>query len=70
VKLNAGVLRAEPLALGLPQGVISGWMQLDGRKANAITDLDLRLSNGRLENLIPVKFQGGVPFAGPLVGRL
>ncbi len=45
-------------------------MQLDGRKANAITDLDLRLSNGRLESLIPVKFQGGVPFAGPLVGRL
>lgn len=70
VKLNAGVLRAEPLALDLPQGRVSGWIQLDGRKANAITDLDLRLANARLESLVPVKFQGAVPFSGPLVGRV
>lgn len=70
VKLTAGVLRAEPLALDLPQGRISGWIQLDGRKTNAITDLDLRLANARLESLIPVKFQGAAPFAGPVVGRV
>ncbi|MGZ6018838.1 MAG: AsmA family protein [Phenylobacterium sp.] len=70
VKLKAGVLRAEPLALDLPQGRISGWVQLDGRKTNAITDLDLRLSNARLETLMPVKFQGAVPLTGPVVGRM
>jgi uncharacterized protein involved in outer membrane biogenesis len=69
VKLNAGVLRAEPLVLDLPQGRISGFVQLDGRKTDAVTDLDLRLSNARLENLFPVKFQGSTPFAGPLAGR-
>jgi AsmA family protein len=69
VKLNAGVLRAEPLDLDLPQGRITGFVQLDGRKTNAVTDLDLRLANARLENLFPVKFQGATPFAGPLAGR-
>jgi AsmA family protein len=69
VKLNAGVLRAEPLDLDLPQGRITGFAQLDGRKTNAVTDLDLRLANARLENLFPVKFQGATPFAGPLAGR-
>ena len=69
VKLNAGVLRAEPLDLDLPQGRITGFVQLDGRKTDAVTDLDLRLTNARLENLFPVKFQGSTPFAGPLAGR-
>jgi len=69
VKLNDGLLRAEPLALGLPQGKIAGYVQLDARKATPTTDIDLRLSNARLENLFPFKFQGGSPFAGALVGR-
>ncbi len=70
VKLNAGLLRAEPLSLDLPQGRISGWVQLDGRGKDAITDLDLRLSNARLEHFVTASFQGNQPFAGPLVGRL
>ncbi|MFL5296498.1 MAG: AsmA family protein [Phenylobacterium sp.] len=70
VKLNAGVLRAEPLELELPQGRINGWIQLDGRKTDAVTDLDLRLSNARLEHIIPVQFQGTTPFAGTIVGRV
>lgn len=69
VKLNAGVLRAEPLELQLPQGKLSGFVQLNGSHANAVTDLDLRLENGRLENLMPVTFQGAPPFLGPVVGR-
>ena len=69
VKLNAGLLRAEPLDLSLPRGKISGWVQLNGRTATAVTDLDLRLSNARLEHLFPVTFQGRQPFAGPVVGR-
>ena len=69
VKLNSGLLRAEPLTLDLPQGRVSGYVQLNARKATPVTDLDLRLSNGRLEQLVPVTFQGSTPFAGSLVGR-
>ena len=69
VKMDAGLLRAEPLDLDLPQGHIVGFVQLNGRKDDAITDLDLRLVGARLESLVPVKFQGSSPFAGPVVGR-
>ncbi len=69
VKLDAGLLRAEPLQLQLPQGKVSGFVQLNGRDADAVTDLDLRLENGRLENLMPLSFQGAPPFLGPVVGR-
>lgn len=70
VKLNAGLLTADPLVLDLPQGRIAGSAHLDGRKAKAVTHIDLRLANARLENLMPVTFQGSVPFAGDLVGRV
>ena len=69
VMLTAGLLKANPLELDLPQGRIEGWVNLDARKATPSTDLDLRLANARLETLIPVKFQGRTPFAGGLVGR-
>jgi uncharacterized protein involved in outer membrane biogenesis len=69
VKLNAGLLRAEPLALDLPQGRLAGYVQLDARKRLPVTNLDLRLTNGRLEQLVPVSFQGSTPFSGSLVGR-
>lgn len=69
VKLDAGLLRAEPLDLDLPQGHITGFVQLNGRQTNAITDTDLRLVGARLENLFPVKFQGSPPLVGPVVGR-
>jgi uncharacterized protein involved in outer membrane biogenesis len=69
VKLTAGLLRAEPLALEMPQGRITGWVQLNARQKDAITELDLRLANARLEHLLPVTFQGGQPFRGALVGR-
>jgi uncharacterized protein involved in outer membrane biogenesis len=69
VKLNAGVLRAEPVTLQLPQGQVAGYVQLDARKATPVTNLDLKLTNARLEQLIPVKIGGRVPFSGSLVGR-
>ncbi|MBS0334336.1 MAG: AsmA family protein [Proteobacteria bacterium] len=69
VKLNAGLLRAEPLTLDLPQGEITGFVQLDGRGKDAVTDLDLRLRNARLENLVPVSFRGARPFTGSVVAR-
>jgi len=70
VKLDAGMLRAEPLTLDLPQGRITGSIQLNGRTETAVTDLDLKLSNARLENLFPVRFQGAPPAVGAVVGRV
>ncbi len=69
VKLDAGLLRAEPLQLDLPQGRVTGFVQLNARKAVPATSLDLQLSNGRMEQLVPVSFQGSSPYAGPLVAR-
>lgn len=69
VKLDAGVLKADPIDFALPQGRIAGTIQLDARKATPVTDLDLRLSNARLEQLLPVKVGGGAPFTGAFVGR-
>lgn len=69
VKLNDGVLRADPLALDLPQGQVSGWINLDARKGAPVTEVDLWLRNARLEHLVPLTFQGATPYAGALVGR-
>ncbi|WP_374468791.1 AsmA family protein [Phenylobacterium sp.] len=70
VKLDEGLLRADPLRLDLPQGQIAGHVQLNARRATPVTDLDLRLSNARLEQLIPIRSPGGpLPVTGSLVGR-
>ena len=69
VALKAGLLKANPVELDLPQGRIEGWVNLDARKTTPSTDLDLRLSNAQLATIIPVKFQGRTPFSGGLVGR-
>jgi uncharacterized protein involved in outer membrane biogenesis len=69
VKLNDGLLRAEPLTLDLPQGRITGYVQLNAKPATPVTDIDLRLSGAKLETLLPFKFQGATPFSGGVVGR-
>jgi uncharacterized protein involved in outer membrane biogenesis len=69
VKLNDGLLRVDPLAFELPQGRLAGAVQLDARKAVPVSDIDLRVSNARLEQLVPAHFGGARPFAGALVGR-
>jgi uncharacterized protein involved in outer membrane biogenesis len=69
VRLDNGLLRAQPLRLDLPRGRVEGFVTLDARGATPRTELDLRLSNSRIETIIPVQFQGGSPVTGPLVGR-
>ncbi|WP_255373689.1 AsmA family protein [Phenylobacterium sp. CCH9-H3] len=69
VRLEDGLLRAQPLKLDLPRGQVSGHVNLDARKATPVTDLDLRLTNSRIETLIPVQFQGAPALTGSLVGR-
>jgi hypothetical protein len=69
VRLDDGLLRADPLSMDLPQGRVAGHVSLNARKATPVTDLDLRLSNARIEHLVPVKLAGGPPITGALVGR-
>jgi AsmA family protein len=69
VRLDDGLLRAEPLKLELPRGEVAGYVKLNARQATATTELDLRLTNSRIETLIPMSFQGGTPVTGALVGR-
>jgi uncharacterized protein involved in outer membrane biogenesis len=70
LKLNAGVMTADPIEFTLPQGRIGGEVRLDARNATPVTALDLRLSNARLESVAPIHLSGGTPFTGSLVGRV
>lgn len=69
VKLDDGLLRADPVRLDLPRGRVDGEVVLNARNATPTTALDLRLSNSRIETLIPMSFQGAPPITGALVGR-
>lgn len=69
VKLDAGLLTADPVSFDLPQGRIGGAMRLNARNATPVTSVDLRLTNARLEQLIPIK-TGGTPLTGSFVGRI
>ena len=69
VRLDDGLLRAQPLKLDLQRGQVSGYVNLNARKATPVTDLDLRLTNSRIETLVPFQFQGGPALTGSLVAR-
>lgn len=66
--LDEGVLKLNPLTLGFPQGALTGSVQLDGRKATPVTDLDMRLSNVRIEQFLPEQ-KGVKPVEGTLQAR-
>lgn len=69
VKLDNGLLRADPLKLDLPRGEVAGHVSLNARNATPVTDLDLRLTNSRIETIIPFQFQGAPALTGALVAR-
>lgn len=69
VKLDNGLLRADPLRFDLPQGEVTGFVTLNARKAVPVTSLDLRLANARIEQLIPITYGGGHPLTGAMAGR-
>ena len=52
ISLQGGVLVLKPLAFQFPQGRLSGELKIDGRKAVAVTSVDARLSDIRIENFI------------------
>jgi uncharacterized protein involved in outer membrane biogenesis len=68
-QLDNGLLKIDPIRLDLSRGRVEGRVNLNARKAVPVTDLDLRLTNARIEQLIPVQFGGGSPLTGVVVGR-
>ena len=69
VRLDHGLLTADALRFGLPKGDISGRVRLDARGAVPITNVDLSVSNARLEQIIPIR-AGNQPLRGSLRARI
>jgi uncharacterized protein involved in outer membrane biogenesis len=69
IKLDNGLLTANPLNVSLPQGSLNGQVSLNARQATPVTSLDMRLSNARLEQFIPVRGETGPALEGGLVAR-
>ncbi|MDP3174812.1 MAG: AsmA family protein [Phenylobacterium sp.] len=69
LKLDRGLLTADPVDFSLPRGRIAGKVSLNARGAVPVTDLDVRVSNARLEQLIPAR-NGVSPVTGALVARI
>lgn len=69
VTLEDGLLTADRLAFGFPQGEISGTVSVNGRGATPVSEVDLRVRGVRIEGLVPV-FQGSKPVEGPIMARI
>jgi uncharacterized protein involved in outer membrane biogenesis len=52
VSLQGGVLNLKPLTFQFPQGRLTGELKIDGRKDVAVTSVDARLTDIRIENFI------------------
>ena len=69
LKLDHGNLTIDPLDLELPEGTLAGTINLDTRGSTPKTNLDLRLSNVRLDQFKP-KNSNEPPLEGVMEGRL
>ena len=65
-RLAHGVLTLDPISLTLPQGALSGDVQLDARGAIPATTLDLTLAHAEAQELLPA-MRGEAPAEGPLL---
>ena len=67
--LDKGVLTMDPIAFTFSRGDLAGKVRLDARPKVPRTDLDLRLTNARLEDFISAQ-SGGKPIVeGPVMAR-
>jgi len=69
VRLDDGLLRADPLSVQMPRGKVEGHVNLNARGATPVSEMDLRLTNARIETLVPVTYEGGAPITGAIVGH-
>jgi len=67
--LDEGVLTMDPLAFTFSRGDLRGKVRLDARPTVPKTDVDLRLTNARLEDFIPIMSDGKRAIEGPVMAR-
>ncbi len=68
VDLDEGLLKLNPVSIGLPQGRVSGTATINGRGKTVVTDLDMRVTGARLEQFIPAR-GGQAPIEGVIQAR-
>lgn len=68
IALDRGLLQLDPLTLDLRQGRIGGAVAINAREETPQVDVDLRLTNARIESIIALG--GEPPLTGSLLGRL
>lgn len=67
--LDKGVLTMDPLSFTFSRGDLKGKVRLDARPAVPKTDVDVRLTNARLEDFIPIMADGKHAIEGPVMAR-
>ena len=68
VNLNDGLLRLDPMTLDLTRGRVGGAVSINARRDTPRVDLDVRLTNARLESIF--RIGGRQPMTGEVHGRL
>jgi AsmA family protein len=68
INLDNGLLRLDPLTLDLTRGRVAGAVAINAREETPRVDLDVRISNARLESIFRVGDQQ--PLTGSLLGRI
>ncbi|MDB5470590.1 MAG: AsmA family protein [Caulobacter sp.] len=68
--LQDGVLKLNPISFSLDRGNIKGRVVLNATKATPHTDLDLRMTGGRIEDWVSRRVQGLPVVEGALAARL
>ncbi|MBK6702462.1 MAG: AsmA family protein [Caulobacteraceae bacterium] len=68
IGLDHGLLTLNPMTLDLRQGRVTGSAAINAREETPRAEIDVRLSNARLESIIALS--GEPPLTGQLVGRV
>lgn len=68
ITLDNGLLRLDPMTLDLTQGRVGGALSINARGETPRVDLDVRLSNARIESF--VRLGERQPLTGSLLGRV
>lgn len=67
--LKDGVLTGDPVSLTFSRGTLAGKAVLDARKDVPRTDIDVRLTGGRIEDWITTRYKGQPVIEGQMAAR-
>jgi uncharacterized protein involved in outer membrane biogenesis len=69
LSLKDGVLTGDPVSFIFSRGTLSGKARLDASKATPRTDVDLRLTNARIQDWITTRYKGEPVIEGQVAAR-